>query len=158
MHNYKFINPGLWKGVKADDAAAELNRIREKYGLLSPEMVVEESRDKDALLHKCFQWDDSIAAELWRKEQARALIINIRCVVVNEKQETTVRAFVNVSTASEFRRSYVPITEAVVDDTAYKDLLEQAKAEMEFFVTKYAQISELNGVKCAMLKVLDPNQ
>ena len=157
MSNYKFRNPGLWKGVSADDAAAELNRIREKRGTLKPEFVVEESKDKNAVLHNCFTWDNKKAAELWRKQQASDLIRNIVCIVVNENVETEIRAFVNVVTGTLPDRSYTPVTEAILDDTAYKDLLAQAKAEMESFINKYSQIEELNGVKAAMLKALDKN-
>ena len=157
MSNYKFRNPGLWKGVSADDAAAELNRIREKRGSLKPEFVVEESKDKNAVLHNCFTWDNKKAAELWRKQQASDLIRNIVCIVVNENVETEIRAFVNVITGTLPDRSYTPVTEAILDDTAYKDLLAQAKAEMESFINKYSQIEELNGVKAAMLKALDKN-
>jgi len=158
MSNFKFINPGLWKGVSADDAAAELTRIREKHnGELKPEYVVEESKAEDSVLHNCFQWDDTIAAQMWRKEQASSLIRNIMCVIVHENVETEIRAFVNVTMGSSVGRAYTPVTEAIVDDAAYKDLLTQAKEEMESFLKKYTQISELNEVKAAMLKALDPN-
>lgn len=157
MSEYKFINPSLWKGVSADDAAAELNRIREKYGSLKPELVVDESKDEQAVLHKCFQWDDTIAAQMWRKEQAGSLIRNITCVVVSQNVETEIRAFVNVTMGTAPNRTYTPITEAILDMTAYKDLLAQAKSEMESFVKKYSQIAELNEVKAVMLKALDKN-
>lgn len=152
---YTFQNPGLWKGLAADKAAKELNRIRQKYGTLEPELVVDESRSERSVLHKCFQWDDTTAAELWRKEQARKLINNITVVVVNETVSYNVRAFVNVSQAKDAGRSYIPITEAIVNDTAYADLLGQAKSDMEKFVKKYSQISELNAVKAEMLRVIN---
>ena len=156
MSNFRFITPSLWKGVSADDAAAELNRIREKRGFLKPEFVVEESEDENSVLHKCFQWDDTIAAQMWRKEQAASLIRNITCIVVAENVETEIRAFVNVTTGTVPTRTYTPITEAILDKTAYQDLLAQAKAELVSFIKKYSQITELNEVKAAMLKVLDP--
>ena len=152
---YQFRNPGLWKGVSADKAVAELERIRSKHGTLRPEIVVEESKPKRAVLHDCFQWDDTAAAQLWRKQQAADLIRNIVVVVVNEQVSCTVRAMVNVATANDTRRSYIPITEAIHDDAAYKDLLAQAKEEMESFVTKYSQIVELNPVKAEMLKAIN---
>lgn len=155
MSNYKFINPSLWKGVTVDAAVEELDRIRNKNGILKPEMVVEESRDENAILHKCFQWDDTKAADLWRKEQARKLITNITCIVVNETVECRIRAYVNVTQDEKPERSYIPTTEAILDNTAYIDLWCQAKAEMESFITKYQQISELNGVKAEMLAALN---
>ena len=152
---YEFVNPGLWKGISADKAAAELERIRQKHGILKPELVVQESKPKRAVLHNCFQWDDTIAAAMWRKEQARKLINNITVVIVNENVSCSVRAIVNVSRTEDMRRSYIPIAEAIHDDAAYKDLLQQAKDEMSSFVTKYSQIQELNPVKAEMLKAIN---
>lgn len=154
MQKYEFQNPSLWKGVSAETAAAELERIRQKHGILKPELVVEESRSKKAVLHKCFQWDDAKAAEAWRTQQARTLIGNIYVVVTDEQVSCRVRALVNVSTAASPGRSYIPITEAIHDDAAYKDLLAQAKEEMSSFVGKYNQIAELNPVKAEMLKAI----
>lgn len=144
---YKFLNPSLWKGVTADEAMGELERIREKHGLLKPETVIEESRDEKAVLHKCFQWDDSLAAAAWRKEQARQLIKNITVVVTTEHIVREVRAMVNVSNVDSPIRSYIPISKALDDQTAYKDLLRQAKRDMESFIVKYANIKELDRVR-----------
>ncbi len=155
MEQYKFINPSLWNGVTVDDAVAELERIRQKHGTLEPGILVDESADKNAPLHKCFQWDDTKAAIAYRKEQARKLIGNITCVVVTEEVKTTVRAYVNVETSESFNRTYVPIADAIVDDVSYKDLLRQAKRDMDAFIGKYAQIEELGGVKRSMLAAID---
>ena len=154
-NKYQFRNPGLWKGISADKAVAELERIRQKHGTLKPELVVEESKPKRAVLHNCFQWDDSVAAKLWRKQQAADLIRNIVVVVVDENVTCSIRAMVNVARSNDSKRSYIPITEAIHDDAAYKDLLRQAKDEMESFVTKYSQIQELNPVKAEMLKIIN---
>lgn len=151
---YKFITQGLWGDLTADKAMAELERIREKRGELKPEYVVEESKDEQAVLHKCFQWDDTIAAQMWRKEQARQLIKNITVTIVNENVSATVRAVVNVATTNGDGRSYVPLAQAILDDTAYADLLAQAKSEMEAFIAKYSQLTELNSIKKSMLAVL----
>ena len=152
---YQFTIPSLYKGLSADDAAAELERIREKHGILRPELVVEESRDASALLHRCFQWDDKAAAESYRREQARKLIDSIQVVIVNSDIRCSVRAFVNVRPAEDERRSYTPLAEAIHNEKMYADLLAQAKEEMSAFVTKYSQISELNPVKAEMLKAIN---
>ena len=57
-------------------AGNELARIERKYGSLTPESVVDESRDVNAVLHNCFEWDDAVAAEKYRHTQARHIIGN----------------------------------------------------------------------------------
>jgi len=155
MERFTFKTPTLYRGVTADAAVAELERIRKKHGTLKPEIVVEESRNKNAILHRCFQWDDAKAAELYRNEQARKLIINIVTTSENESVKCRVRYFMNVGTSENYNRSYIPVTEAIVDDTAYKDLLGQARADMERFIDKYTQIEELGFVKRSMLRTID---
>lgn len=47
-------------------------------GKIQPETIVDAARPADSPLHKCFTWDNSKAAELWRKGQAKQLAV---CVV-----------------------------------------------------------------------------
>lgn len=155
MRKFEFVTPGKYKGLSADDAAAELERIRIKNGELNPKAIVEESRDEKSVLHNYFCWDDAKAAEGYRREQARQLMKNIRVIVTNETITTPIRAFVYVHTEEKpGTRSYYPIHEIVDDEAAYNDLLEQARADMESFVSKYAQLKELANVRQAMLSVL----
>lgn len=153
---YKFTIPGLYESkVTPEAAAVELNRIRNKFGILRPEFVVEESRRVDAVLHAIFQWNDAEAAELYRRTQARKLIDSIQAVITNDDITCTVRAFVSVRSSEEESRSYTPITEAIHDKEMYADLLDQARKDMQSFVTKYSQLSELNSVKAEMLKAIN---
>ena len=153
---YEFIVPGLYKGkVTADDAAAELERIRGKYGVLRPGAVVDESRDPASVLYKVFLWDDVAAAECYRMEQARKLIDSIQVVVVQNKLECRVRAFVNVRNSENEKRAYTPMSVVIHDKDMYNDLLQQAKNEMRTFVNKYSQLEELNALKAEGLKFIN---
>lgn len=61
----------------------------EKLGadaLLTPEVVVEAARDPRSPLHTQFQWDDGLAGEAYRLQQARALIKRVRVDVVRADQ------------------------------------------------------------------------
>lgn len=94
------------RGIVADDAAAEFERIRAQRGNLSASAIVDESRPKNAVLHPVFVWNDKEAAEYYRRMQARSLI----------------RALVRVETPTEpEHREYVMIREPVSDDGS-KDL------------------------------------
>lgn len=151
----KYQIPGIMKGVKAGDAAKELLRIRKKHGELTPELVVEESRKEDAVLHKCFQWDDARAAELYRIEQAGRIIRNI--VVPYETsggEQREIRLIGFAKTSASPQRVYIPMEEIYKDDVAKQDLLLQAKTDMELFLAKYVTLDELSKVKQEMLRVI----
>ena len=153
--SYSFIVPRLWGNLSAEDAGKELERIREQYGELKPELVVKEAANPNSVLHHCFQWDDSVAAAAYRNEQARNLIKNIRVEIKTTNISCKVRAFVNVREEKEKPRNYVPIQSAILNEVAYNDLLQQAKEDMQSFITTYSQIEELNNVKAEMLKILN---
>lgn len=154
---YSYAVSGLYS-VDADVMAKEFDRIRDKYGIFNPELVVQESVSPDSVLHNEFKWDDAEAGKLYRREQAARMIRNIRVQIIDSTVEYNVRAYVNVRENKDESRSYIPIEKAIVNNTAYNDLLQQSKDEMESFVTKYSQISELNAVKLEMLKAISAIQ
>lgn len=61
----------------------------EKLGagvLLTPETVVEAARHPKSPLHDQFEWNDGVAGEAYRIQQARALIKRVRVDVVRADQ------------------------------------------------------------------------
>ena len=47
--------------------------------MVSPDNLLEESRPAGAVLHGLFEWDDTVAAEKFRAEQARTCVVHITC-------------------------------------------------------------------------------
>lgn len=142
-----------WKypmSVDAEVAGNELERISGKYGALLPENIVDESRDANAVLHNCFEWNDNIAAEKYRVEQARYIIRNITCIVetpaIEDGQTKTVevRAFVDVS--EKPKGVFIPIKTALSQENYREKILRDALAELRMFQNKYRIYAELAGV------------
>lgn len=75
-----------------------LEQIRLDRGRLTPRIVVDESRAKDAALHHRFEWDDDIAGEKYREVQAGQLIRSVKVSVITEpdRPPTHIRAFLPV--------------------------------------------------------------
>ena len=145
-----FTAKHCWKrnmSVKADVAAAELERIREENpeGILDPEDVVFASTDEDAVLHKLFTWDDKKAAHGYRIEQAKYIIRNLVTVEDTEDEPIMTRAIVSTG-----NRMYQPITTVLSDADLRSRLLDAAKAEMLAFKMKYRHLQELAAVFQAM--------
>jgi len=90
-------------GDLAPRAVEVLSDIHRRHGLLDAETVVAEARPKNSPLHRYFDWDNKVAGERWRLEQARQLIR--RAVIVIGEPETKCRAFVHVRSAN----SYEPV-------------------------------------------------
>lgn len=104
---------------------------------ITPEQVLEKARDENTELHKCFEWDDGVAAEKYRLSQAETIIRML--VVPVEKKGTQIRAF---SLTSE-TRNYQPTRLLLQQPDEYKAQLERAKAELKAFRQKYKNLQEL---------------
>lgn len=131
--------------VKPDVAGAELERIEKSKGLTAKN-VVEESRPQDAPLHKEFTWDDKLAAEKYREEEARCLIRDIIVELDGDDKQVITRGFVNLSTPSNKTNEYEAISTVLTDVKKTSALLENAKRDMKIFKTKYNTLKELAGV------------
>ncbi len=141
--------------IKAADAFAELHRVATEQpgGVASPADIVEASRPKGALLHPEFEWRNMVAAQEWRKQQARQLANNI--VVVDGEGDSAPRApaLVNVIVASG-ERGYMP-TEAVLRDVELVSQVEaEAIAALEGFKRRFGALSRFARVVRAIEEAL----
>jgi len=82
--NYLEVGGKEKKGVVIQ---SEIKKIMEKYGNVTPTLLVNEAQDKKHPLHKCFEWDDSEAARRYRLGQATQMILAQRFVVELKEKE-----------------------------------------------------------------------
>ena len=128
------------KGLFKADAQRVADEIGENS--ITPEQVLEKARnDENSELHKCFEWNDGIAAEKYRLIQARKIIINL-AYVPKEKTDEPVRCF----QITREKSVYMPTKQFLVNSNEYQDLLKRAKVELESFKRRYATLSELEAV------------
>lgn len=127
---YKFTDDRqTYRGLKPAQVGKELETIRKRNGgKLHTEKVVDAARPDDAVLHPAFTWDDEVAAEEYRKWEARQLI---RVVVVEHPQAGSVHKYVPVSVGTDGEKErYYQAAEVVVQrpdefQSAYSLLLEK---------------------------------
>lgn len=139
--------PGSHHSVKASVAGAVCEEL-EAAGNLSAKSLLDASRAEDAPLHGEFEWSDSIAAEKYREDQARGII---RHLAIKVEERAPVRSFfkLEVSGAS----NYASIETIMKKPDLRAALLEQARADMRSFQSKYQELSELSDVFAAMSRV-----
>lgn len=121
---------------------------------LSPKTLLDASRPADAPLHGEFEWDDDIAAEKYREEQARCLIKNLRVVAAEVDDGTCTRAFVNVVINGEPGRFH-NVRTVLEDDTLRERLMQKARKDCEMFIEKYKNLQQLSSVIREMRKVVE---
>ena len=144
-----------WKypwAVPAQVAGEYLSELEKREGKLTPELVLNESRDENAVLHPCFEWDDEKAAESYRLWQAGKILRDITVTIVREEHEPKiVRAYVNVTDQQKHEKgAYVSLNVAMNNGDYKAQVLKNALYELQTFKNKYADYVELEKVFIAI--------
>ena len=136
----KWSTGGIFKAY-ASKFYEEIKKIGEE---VKPEQVLDKARDDSSELHKCFDWDDSSAAEKYRLHQAR-LVINHLIVVQHEIEEEKepIQFRVMLKNSSDKGSGYKQTLVMIRDEDEYKKLLDNAYRELHSFKQKYQCLSEL---------------
>lgn len=136
--------PGACVKADAQTAGGVCYELVRTVGL-TPHNLVEASREESAPLHPAFEWDDTLAAEKWREQQASHII---RSLTIRVDQSEPVRAYVSVIQSGE---PYEPIRAVITAPDKRARLIEQALAELRAFQSKYATLNEL----CDLFAAID---
>jgi hypothetical protein len=149
---YKYRVPGIVK-VPVEVAGKVCQDIIDLEGAITPKRLVDVSRPEDAPLHGEFEWNDNVAAEKYREEQARQIIKNIIIVdsSIDEERQLNVsvgevkgdRAFVPTD---ERTHKYIPLYAALSEEAYRENLIQQAKRDMYAFRIKYFRLKELEHI------------
>ncbi len=129
-----------------------LERLAKSYGgMLLVDTVLDAARDPKCILHRHFQWDDTKAAEAFRRMQARQLIQ--KCTVTIEKApDVQVRAFVSMAADQNTGGGYRMMVDVLSDD----DLKAQLLHEMQVALIKWKkQIHLLDKETAAIIDALE---
>ena len=115
---------------------------------VKPEQVVAKAKDKDSELHKCFDWNDTSAAEKYRLFQAKQVINHLIVIKrdVEEPEKEPVQFRVMLKNKKSYDSGYKQTIVMVRDEDEYRKMLEQAYAELKAFKKKYACLSELSDI------------
>lgn len=141
----------IGKGFKGDPEIVyrEIQSIGESY---TPQDILEYARVReDSELNKCFDWDDTVAAEKWRIFTARQICCSLKVEVVHVGSEPVSYRIIQHDHED---KAYKPVTLTVRNEDEYSRLLKQAKAELAAFKKRYKNIVELESVIDEIERVL----
>jgi len=131
---------GFFAHADAQTVAEEIMSIGSDA---TAKQIVEKARDESTELHKCFEWDDSKAAEKYREEQARAVV---RLLVIKEETIPEDRPEVRYFFKPKSDEGYKPTKVIVRKEDEYQALLQQAWGELHAFKVKYSMLNELQEI------------
>lgn len=135
----------VWKvkGFFKADAETVYKEITALGDSFSPEQIVEAAKDEKSELHKCFTWDDTVAAKNWRKHQARVLVAQL---VVKTETSDSEPVSVRVIASTSARNEYKPVVKLLEVEQDYADLLARAIRELQAVRNKYKTVTELREI------------
>lgn len=134
----------------AQVAGEFINDISNKNGCnVTAQDLLEASRPEDTPLHNDFEWQDDIAAEEYRKYQARNILNSLTIVVEhkdneNKNCESDIRAFFVIK--ENDKQSYKPIKVIMMDNDYEQQLYNSALKELIAIKNKYATIQRLKHI------------
>lgn len=128
---------GLFK-ADANTVAKEIESIK-----ATPENIVQFAKSENTELHKCFEWNDSVAGHKYRCIQAQQIVRNLVVVKEETEEKTPIRFFYNTGDRSG---EYKPVKMILKNDDEYQALLKMAMEELRSFKKKYSYLSELEEI------------
>lgn len=135
---------GIWGGADAEKCYSEIETLQNR----TPQNVLDLARNENSELHKCFEWDDSKAAESYRLQQARNVIQHL--VIKSDEPTPEKSVAIRVYQISSVKNTYQPREFFIKHVDEYQKLLERAKAELQQFKNRYESIAELEDVITAI--------
>lgn len=122
---------------KIGTALAQISE--QQKGRLTPPAVVEAARNNRHPLHKFFEWDDKIAAESFRLEQARTLIRSV--AIVGEGDADPAPAFLSI--ADKGGTSYRSLGDVLDSADLQNSVLAAAERDLAAFERRYRSLSDI---------------
>lgn len=111
-------------------------------GKLKPAAVVEAARDSDSPLHPLFTWDDTEAAERYRRSQASTLIRDIRVIKTSAHGEENKRVYVHVTNGEAGEAGYITIAQASENEMLTTRVLERAMSDLKAWRSRYLELRD----------------
>lgn len=140
MKEYSWTTGGFNYKQDPNEVGKELEKLGDE---LTPKNIVNLARNENSILHEMFEWDDTVAAEQYRKQQANLIIQNLKITVIaDDNTERKVKAFVTVKRNTVFE----PIEKVVKDVDKYSLLLDKAYKELNGIKIKYRELQEIQDL------------
>lgn len=143
--------PGFEHLFKADPqlVAEEIVSIGEKA---TPHQILDKARDHNTELHKCFEWDDSIAAEKYRLSQARKVVCHLVVRETVQDKKPPIRFMLQTKNGD----GYQPTQIIYRDPDKYQALLQSVLRDLVAIRNKHANLAELEQVFEAIDQLTKP--
>lgn len=117
-------------------------KIQSQKGL-TPENLINEAKDKNNPLHDLFDWDNNIAGDKWRLQQARVIINEVKVVIDEKEYYAFENVSVKVNDNLEHKREYMPIVTIMSNKELRQQIIRSALQQLAYWEKQNEKYTEL---------------
>jgi len=103
--------------------------------------LLEAAHNSRSPIHDLFEWDDVLAAESYRLQQAYHILRSIKVTIEDHGQTTEVRGFFPVRIEGLRQQGYAPTERIITIPTAAEALLETALRDLRVWYDRYRNLA-----------------
>lgn len=137
---------------------AEISRIYNENGSITPDLVIKAAEDPNNVLHHLFEWDDSKAGNAYRVDQARQIITSVKINIVTESRTISAVSYVRDPRLPNDQQGYISVAKLKTDKDLAKDSIkyefQRAYAHLHRAKT-HAEILGMEDQVSALLNTLE---
>lgn len=155
---------GIKQERKKTVVEAELKRIYAKHGRIDADILLTEATSATSPIHRYFEWDDSAAAHRYRLQQATAMIIASKFVVMLKEREkdglpeaVAARPVEVRNLVSVFRgEGFTMRNKALSQDDLREAIVAKKLQMLRHWCDEACDIPELRRIRRGILRLLPP--
>lgn len=141
-----------WKGSRF--AAADPEKVYREIESLGESCrtgdILEKAKDETTELHKCFEWNDTVAAHKWRMHTARNICCELVVTVVEHQKEGP-KTFRLIQKTSE---GYEPMVLIAKSPDKMEELRERMRLDAIRFVERYEALDDAAAAVAELKKLI----
>lgn len=126
----------------------------ERKGRLTADEVVSAARDPASPLHRHFDWDNDVAADSWRIEQARRLIRGVKVIVEHDEIRVATPRYVRDAALDGAEQGYVTMEQIRREPANAAALLVYEFGRAVSHCRRSLDIAEVVGVEVEAQKII----
>lgn len=116
-------------------------------GTLTPTAVLDDARSPNSPLHDYFEWNDDVAAEKYRLDQARRLIRSVRVEIEVDDVVVNVVRYVHDPDADDGEQGYVEAASLRSDEDRAREALAYEFGRVQSALQRAREVSAALGLQ-----------
>jgi len=143
-----------WKAVFGckynDDQAKEigtsLEELKEELGEYKAVDLLEKAKNKNHRLHNYFEWENDIAAEKYRVQQAGYMMRSVRVIIKTIDGPREVPYVISIRSEIDNKRKYTTIARVLNNENYRAQAIKEAMKALNSWKNKYSMYKELTPI------------